>query len=161
MSYKLHGAKELRARFKALRQVFKPIGRDWADRTVQTAKGRVRVKTGKTKASIRRKHATQRKAAVVASHGARFLDVGTAAHDMRPRKFSAMKFEHSRNGRPVFTKRVRHPGSKAQPFLRVSARDELHSDSNINNVIKAWNSVGPGISAPGLGAGKAGDLGGF
>ena len=156
---KLHGAKELRARFKALRQVFKPLGRDWADRTVRTAKGRVRVKSGKTRGSIRRKHATQRKAAVVAGYGARFLDKGTAPHAIRAKRFAAMSFPHSRTGQPVFTKRVRHPGGRAYPFLRVSAKDELHSSDNINHVIRQWNSVGRGITAPGLGAGKSGDLG--
>ena len=156
---RVHGARELRARFKALRQVFKPLGRDWADRTVQTAKGRVRVKSGATKASIRRKHATQRKAAVVAGRGARFLDKGTAPHNITAKKFAAMSFAHSKTGQPVFTKRVKHPGGKAYPFLRVSARDELHNDDNINHVIRAWNSVGSGITAPGLGAGKSGDLG--
>lgn len=156
---RLRGARELRARFKALRQVFKPLGRDWADRTVQTAKGRVRVKSGKTKASIRRKSAQQRKASVVASRGARFLDRGTVPHNIKAKRFAAMSFAHSRTGQPVFTKSVRHPGGKAYPFLRVSARDELHSDDNINHVIRAWNSVGAGISAPGLGAGTSGDLG--
>lgn len=156
---KLTGARELRARFKALRQVFKPLGRDWADRTVQTAKGRVRVKTGATKASIRRKNATQRKAAVVASRGARFLDNGTAPHAMKAKRFAAMSFPHSKTGQPVFTKRVKHPGGRAYPFLRISARDELQASDNIRHVISAWNSVGRGISAPGLGAGKSGDLG--
>lgn len=156
---RVRGARELRARFKALRGVFKPLGRDWADRTVRTAKGRVRVKTGATRSSIRRKHATQRKAAVVASRGARFLDKGTAAHAIKPRRFAAMSFPHSRTGQPVFTKRVQHPGGRAYPFLRVSARDELHSSDNINHVIRQWNSVGRGITAPGLGAGTRGGLG--
>jgi hypothetical protein len=156
---KLRGARELRARFKALRQVFKPLGRDWADRTVRTAKGRVRVKSGATKASIRRKHATQRKAAVVAGRGARFLDKGTTPHVIRPKKFAAMAFPHSKTGQPVFTKRVKHPGGRKYPFLRVSARDELRSSENINHVIRQWNGAAPGISAPGLGAGKRGDLG--
>ena len=156
---RVRGARELRARFKALRQVFKPLGRDWADRTVAQAKGRVRVKSGKTKASIRRRNASQRKASVVASRGARFLDKGTVPHAITAKRFAAMSFPHSRTGQPVFAKKVRHPGGRAYPFLRVSARDQLHTDKNINHVIKAWNSVGRGISAPGLGAGTSGGLG--
>ena len=109
---KLTGARELRARFKALRQVFKPIGRQWADGTVRRAKGRVRVRSGRTKNSIRRQNATQRKAAVSAGYGARFLDKGTVPHELRPRKVRAMKFTVA--GRPMFAKHVRHPGSKPQ-----------------------------------------------
>lgn len=154
---KLHGAKQLRARFKALRQVFKPLGRDWADRTVVRAKGRVKVVSGKTQRSIRRKHATQRKAAVVAGYGARFLDAGTVPHPIQAKRFKALAF--TVNGHAVFTKKVRHPGSRRQPFLRVSAREELESDNNVRIVIETWNRAG--ISAPGLGAGKFGDLGGF
>jgi hypothetical protein len=157
---RVRGAKELKARFKALRQVFKPLGRDWADRTVATTKGRVRFKTGKTRSSIRRKNATQRKAVVVAAHGARFLDQGTKAHEMRPKRFAAMAFKHSRTGQPVFTKRVKHPGGKAYPFLRVSAREELNSSDQVNVVIKTWNSAAPGGGLAGLGSGK-GNLGGF
>ena len=154
---KLTGARELRARFKALRQVFKPIGRQWADGTVRRAKGRVRVRSGKTKNSIRRQNATQRKAAVSAGYGARFLDKGTVPHELRARKVRAMKFNVA--GRPMFAKHVRHPGAKPQPFLRVSAREELASSDKVDTVIRAWNSVTPGISAPGLGAGKGGGLG--
>jgi hypothetical protein len=156
---KLHGARELRARFKALRQVFKPLGRDWADRTVAQARGRVRVSSGKTRGSIRRKHATQRKAAVTASYGARFLDKGTVPHQLRAKRFAAMSFAHSKTGQPVFTRRVKHPGGRPFPFLRVSAREQLHSDNNIDHVIRAWNRAAPGISAPGLGAGTSGGLG--
>ena len=154
---KLTGARELRARFKALRLVFKPIGRQWADGTVRRAKGRVRVRSGKTKNSIRRQNATQRKAAVSAGYGARFLDKGTVPHELRPKKVRAMKFNVA--GRPMFAKRVHHPGAKAQPFLRVSAREELASSDKVDTVIRAWNSVAPGISAPGLGVGKGGGLG--
>lgn len=156
---RLHGAKELRARFKALRQVFKPLGRDWADRTVVLARSRVRVKTGKTKASIRRSNATLRKAQVVASHGARFLDKGTQRHAMQARRFNVMRFPNSRTGRPVFAKRVNHPGARAYPFMRVSAREALDSSDKVRIVIEQWNRAAPGVTAPGLGAGKGGDLG--
>lgn len=156
---KLTGARELRARFKALRGAFKPLGRDWADRTVVAARGRVRVKSGKTRATIRRQNATQRKATVVAGGGARFLDKGTVPHTLNARRFVGMSFPHSKTGQPVFAKRVRHPGAKAYPFLRVSAREQLHRSDNVNQIIRLWNRAAPGISAPGLGAGRSGDLG--
>ena len=60
----LKGAPELRRRLKAIRTVFKPVGRAWADDTVRIAKRRVKVRTGKTQRSIRRKNASQRRASV-------------------------------------------------------------------------------------------------
>jgi hypothetical protein len=160
---RIRGAKELKARFRALRQVFKPLGRDWADRTVIAAKGRVRSKSGKTKASIRRKNASMKVASVRAWYGARFLDQGTKAHDMKPRRFAAMSFKHSKTGQPVFTKRVRHPGGRAYPFLRVSAREQLRSSDKVAVVIKTWNGAAPGGGSAGLfaGKGRGEDLGGL
>ena len=98
----LRGSRELRRRLKAIRTVFKPIGRRWADGTVKRAQDRVAVKTGKTKRSIRRRNASQRKAAVVATHGARFLESGTQAHTLKARRFQAMKFNVA--GQPRFAR---------------------------------------------------------
>ena len=136
---KLHGAPELRRRLKAIRQVFKPVGRSWADRTVQLAKGRVKVRSGKTKRSIRRKNASMRRASVQATHGARFLDAGAKPHDLKARKFQAMKFNVA--GQPRFAKKVRHPGSPKQPFLRRSAADALEENRMLEELIELWNQA--------------------
>jgi hypothetical protein len=135
----LRGSRELRRRLKAIRTVFKPVGRTWARETVRLASSRVRVETGKTKRSIRVKNASQRKASVEARYGARFLEAGAQAHTLRAKKFDAMKFNVG--GRPVFAKRVKHPGSPKQPFLRPSAADALDDADMLQELLKLWNQA--------------------
>lgn len=133
----IHGTRELKARFKAIKQVFKPLGRDWTDETVKLGRQRVKVVTGKTRASIRRKNASQTKASVQAGGGARFLEVGTKEHTISAKRVGAMKFNV--NGRPVFAKRVKHPGARAQPFLRSAGRDALQKMAPLRRLIESWN----------------------
>lgn len=47
---------------------------------------------------------------------ARYVHEGTRPHLIRPRGAQAMRFEVG--GRTVFARLVRHPGTKARPFLR-------------------------------------------
>jgi hypothetical protein len=136
----LRGGTELRRRLKAIRTVFKPIGRNWAEDTVRLASSRVRTRTGKTKRSIRVKNASMRKAAVEAKHGARFLEAGTVPHELTPRKFTAMKFT-PKSGGVRFTKRARHPGMRSQPFLRESAREALARNPMAEELIRLWNAA--------------------
>lgn len=133
----LKGSRELRQRLKAIRTVFKPVGRSWAEETKRLASRRVKVRTGKTQRSIRVKNASQRKASVEARHGARFLEAGAQAHAMKPRRFTAMKF--TARGQPVFAKRVQHPGHRKQPFLHDSARDALEEADLLQELIDLWN----------------------
>jgi hypothetical protein len=133
----LHGARELRRRLKAIKTVFKPAGREWADRTVTLAKRRVKNRTGKTQRSIRRRNASQRKAAVVATHGARFLEAGAKAHQIQPRRMKAMKFNVG--GQPVFARKAQHPGARKQPFLHRSARESLEQTDILADLIELWN----------------------
>lgn len=135
----LRGGKELRRRLKAIRTVFKPLGRTWGEDTVRLASRRVKVRSGKTRRSIRIKNASQRRAAVQATGGARFLEAGAKPHALKARKLTAMKFNAS--GRPHFAKRVRHPGHRAQPFLRPSGRDALHRLPMLREVLKLWNDA--------------------
>ena len=81
------GAPGLRARFREAKLAFKDYGRnEWGPETVKLAKARVVVRTGATRNSIRIKSATQRRAVVQATRGARFLESGTQAHDEKARK---------------------------------------------------------------------------
>lgn len=136
---KLQGASALRSRLKAIRGVFKPIGRDWADETVRLARSRVTVRTGKTLRSIRRRNASQKRAAVVATFGARFIEGGTKEHDITPRKMTALKFNVG--GRTIFSKKVHKRATPAQPFLHRSARDALAEREMLADLIKLWNEA--------------------
>lgn len=134
----LRGAPQLRRRLKAIKTVFKPVGREWTERTVNLAQRRVAVRTGATRRSIRRKNASQTRASVQATGGARFLEAGTQAHELKARKVGVMKFTDS-SGRPQFRKKVRHPGMRAQPFLRRSGRDALEGLDMLRELIELWN----------------------
>lgn len=136
----LRGSRQLRARLKAIKTVFKPVGREWTERTVNLARGRVAVRTGATRNSIRRKNASMTKASVQATGGARFLEAGTKPHAIQARRIGIMKFT-DQGGRPVFAKKVRHPGMRAQPFLRRSGRDALDGLNMLRELIDLWNKA--------------------
>jgi hypothetical protein len=133
----LKGAPELRRRLRAIKTVFKPVGRQWTDETTRLAQSRVKVVTGKTRASIRRKNASMTKAAVVASQGARFLEAGTKEHTIKAKRMTTLKF--SAGGQPVFAKKVRHPATAAQPFLRRSGHDALDKMDLLRELVELWN----------------------
>ena len=48
-----------------------------------------------------------------------YVHQGTAPHVIRPRNASALKFEAG--GRTIFASSVRHPGTRARPFLTNAA----------------------------------------
>ena len=135
----LRGSKELRARLRAIKTVFKPVGRQWTEETTRLARSRVRVVSGKTRNSIRRKNASMTRASVVASGGARFLEAGTVPHPIKAKRMTAMKFNAS--GQPRFSKKVKHPGSAKHPFLRQSGRDALAKIDMLRDLIDLWNKA--------------------
>lgn len=45
-----------------------------------------------------------------------FLEYGTRAHKIRPKRAKALRFT-GRSGQPVFAREVNHPGTKADPFM--------------------------------------------
>jgi hypothetical protein len=141
----LQGAKELRSRLRAFRQVFKPIGKSWADETVRRARGAVPVKTGRLQRSIRVRNASQRKATVAAHYTAAFVDAGTMEHTIVPRQAKTLKFNIG--SQTVFAKKVRHPRTAARPFRARVAREALERTPLAQELIKAWNSSGGGRSA--------------
>lgn len=135
----LKGATQLRGRLRVARLAFKDYGRNlWAPETVRRAKSRVAVRTGKTRASIRIKSATQRKAVVQAAYGARFVESGAQAHDIKPRKKRALKWQARGT---VFVKRAHKGAQGAHPFLRNSARDALLEHGFQDHLVEIWNSA--------------------
>jgi hypothetical protein len=140
---RLIGAPELRARLKAIQQVFKPIGREWADEAVQIAKatGPWTDRTGTLRRSIRRRNATQRKATVVANYTQYFIDKGTKEHDVAPKRGTVLKWNPTTGG-TVFAKRAHIPRHAARPFRERVAREALRRKPMASSVIQAWNDAG-------------------
>lgn len=137
----LKGGKELRSRLRAIREVFKPIGRDWADETVLLAKAAVPVKTGRLQRSIRRRNATLRKATVVAHYSQYFIDKGTVEHGVKPKRATTLAWQDP-GGRTIFAKRARIPRHAARPFRERVAREALRRKPLAESVIRAWNAAG-------------------
>ena len=135
----LKGSPELRARLKALKLAFKPLGKSWAEDTRDEARRRVRKRTGKTAASFRVRNATQRKATVVGSFVANFIDAGTKEHDIVPRKGTRLRFQSQ--GRTIFAKKVHHPRTAAHPFKRAAALEGLRKNPMAAAVVNQWNDA--------------------
>lgn len=136
----LKGGPELKARLKALRLAFKPIGRTWADGTVDAAKPHIPELTGKTRRSVRVKNATQRKATVSAAFTAYFIDKGPKAHVISPKHANGLVFK-GRGGQTIFTKKVNHPGYRGRPFRAAAAHESLRKNPMAQSLIKEWNEA--------------------
>lgn len=55
------------------------------------------------------------------AHYARFLELGTRPHEIRPRRAKALRFPLG--GRIVFASRVEHPGIRPRRFVRAVAEE--------------------------------------
>jgi hypothetical protein len=142
----IQGLDALKARLKALRKdVIKPVHKAWADEAVKIARadvGGMTMPYSKGRhllGSIKRKTATQRKAVVVASYHAYFVDHGVVSHSLQRRK-SRPKGGF---GRTIFaaTARKPHPGYRARPFRVHAAEEAFRRTHPMDRVIAAWNGA--------------------
>ena len=137
MAATLKGSPELRRRLKAIKLVFKSAGRDWADETARAAKPMVPVATGKTRQSIRRRNASQKRATVYGRYPVNFIDAGVKAHDIEAKQGTALKF--SAGGRTYFRRRVHKQRIAARPFKKRAAQIGLERTDIMGDVIELWN----------------------
>lgn len=134
----LQGAPQLHARLAAVRAAPKGIAGDWAKETARLARARVAVDTGRTKRSIRPSSGDMQGQVEVRGVG-RFIEGGVRRHDITPSHSKVLRF--SQGGRPVYAKRVHHPGNRARPFLAPSARQAYRTVSPAKRVVDAWNGA--------------------
>ena len=135
----LQGSKELRARLRAIKTAFKPLGRDWADETARLARPMVPVATGRLKKSIRRRNASQKKATVVAHYTAYFVDKGPKPHTIKAKR--ARTLVSPIGGRTIFSRQVHHRGYRGRPFRERAAREALRRNPKVEYVVQAWNKA--------------------
>jgi hypothetical protein len=136
---KIQGTRELNARLKAIRQTFKPAGREWAEEAATIMRSSVPQRTGRLRRSFRVKSATQRRAAVGGHYTAFFVDRGTKAHPILARKAPRLIFQA--DGRTIFAKKVNHPATRAQPFRARAAEEALRRKPMAATLIKLWNKA--------------------
>lgn len=136
----LQGAPELRRRLKAIKTVFKPAGREWADETARIAKSMVPVASGRTRGSIRRRNASQKKATVVGHYAVNFIDAGVKAHDITPKRgHKAVRF--SSGGKTVFRPKVHKARIAARPFKKRAGAAGLKKVDILSDLIELWNKA--------------------
>jgi hypothetical protein len=81
-----------------------------------------------------------------------YVHEGTRAHDIRPRNRKALAFPADggsatlsgrvrKGGKVRFAKRVRHPGTKANPFMLRGARKAIENTGFAKFIIDRWNSA--------------------
>lgn len=134
----LRGSDDLRARLRAVRASFKPIGRKWAETTADVARPMVPVRTGRLRASFRVRNATQRKAVVGGHYTAYFVDAGSKAHTIEPRRAKTLRFTAG-DGRTVFSRKVDKPRIAARPFRAKAAHESLRRHPMAETLIAEWN----------------------
>lgn len=150
----MEGMRQLQARMEAVKKAPAGLPREWALMTVAGAKRDVRVKTGTTRRTIRVGQVDDDGATVTVGAAGPYLERGTRAHIIRPRKATMLRFPASgtpttlggrpttaavrRGGAFAFARLVRHPGTKPYPFLLPNARKAL-SVIGIGKVIDNWN----------------------
>lgn len=135
----LKGKKELSARLKALRLAFKPIGREWAEKTVEASRPQIPAITGKTRRSLRVRHANQKRATVYGSFVAGILDKGAKAHVIRPKKAGRLVFQSG--GQTIFARRVHHRGVKGRHYARRAAAEAMRKTPAAELLIREWNKA--------------------
>lgn len=139
----LKGSPQLRRRLKAIKTVFKPAGKDWAEATAVEARRRVQssgaVDTGKTLRSIRKRNASMKKATVTGNFPVNFIDAGVKAHDITPKKMSILKFEAGSS--TVFARKVHKRAIPARPFKKESGAAGLKKVDILSDLIELWNQA--------------------
>lgn len=150
----LRGADALRRRFRAISDV-SPLFRQVQLDTVAGAKARVPVKTGFLRRSIVPGPFGDTGAIVyVNAPYAAAIEFGGEEYIIKPKQASVLAWPaagHARlSGRPkkgtksgdmIFAKRVKHPKTKAQPYL-VPAAEEALRKVGIEPIIERWNKAG-------------------
>lgn len=153
----LRGADDLQARLNALRsggQHRKMLGQIGL-LAVQEAKDLVPRKTGNLGRTIRLGTVTERSVQVKAGGDrnvgyAAAVEFGTKAHDIVPVRAKALAWGGARrlsgslrsgSAPTFFAKRVRHPGTRAQPYLIPGAKKAMSKAGLRDAVVKVWNDA--------------------
>ena len=150
MSASIRGLPQLRARLEAIRPNPNLL-RTLAMSAVAEQKRLVPRKTGNLGRSIGVGRVTPRSAETIATANyATAVERGTRPHSIVPKRAKALRFapggSGTLSGRPrsggavVFARKVRHPGSKAQPFMLPGALTAVRK-IGADVFVKAWDGA--------------------
>ncbi len=152
---RISGIPQLQRRLKAISEQ-EQLLRQLQLATIAEAKALVPRRTGDLARSIIPGPRTRTFAEVIAQkHYAPFVEFGTRAHTIRPKKAGVLAWPADSKGRRLsgrpsakttrsgafrYAKVVRHPGTKPQPFL-LPAGEKALRDVGIQSIIKPWNDA--------------------
>lgn len=140
VSVRLDGLPELQRRLNAIDDLG-PLMRDLALTAVGEQKRLAPVKTGNLRRTIHIGQVTSRSAETIA--GAKYaaaVEFGTRAHEIRPRNKRTLRWKGS--GGVVFAKFVRHPGTRAQPFMIPGAEKAISGINGLRDrIVSQWNKA--------------------
>lgn len=135
----LKGGRQLKARLRALGQTFKPLGRKWARETVTLSQPHIPIVTGKTRRSLRVRHASMKRATVYGSFVAGIIDKGAKPHMIRARKAPRLVFQAG--GRTIFARAVHHRGVRGRHYAAKAGREALRRVDMAQQLIDQWNGA--------------------
>ena len=135
----LKGLRELNNRLEAITHSFEPIGDDWAERTANEYRGRVRRNSGRLASSFRKGETGDREATVTGHYTAKFEDAGARPHPIVARRGNRLHFQ--KRGRDVVVSAVNHPGMRGTNFIDEGAVDALDQVPMADHMIEKWNGA--------------------
>lgn len=139
MAAKLKGTDDLRKRLRAIGQTFKPLGRKWGRETVALSRPQIPVVTGKTRRSLRVRHANMKRATVYGSFVAGIIDRGAQPHTIKAKRAPRLVFQAG--GRTIFARSVHHRGVRGKRYASRAGREALRRVGMAQALVDQWNKA--------------------
>lgn len=133
---RIKGGPELKARLASIIAGSPELVKAWAD----DAKERIARDAPNARRPASRQWSTRAQGNRAGVYGAFwwvFVDRGTKAHDILPRRAKVLRWD--RGGRTVFAKRVHQRGLRRRPFITRNAQAAFASSKLSEQVVKLWN----------------------
>lgn len=135
---RLIGGPNLRARLNAIKGIPAAYGEEWAIATAERMRA-TKPPSDRPESSMFLPRVRGNRAGVYGAFWWIFVDRGTRAHDITPRRREWLKFT-ARSGETIFAKRTHHPRIARRPFISRAAQDALAGSAWSDLVIKTWNT---------------------
>jgi len=139
MSSRLQGANELRARLKAIKEVWRPVARKWGKTDVELMRTKVPVRSGRLRRSFRVTSVSGKKVRVGGHFTGYFVDAGPKPHDITAKGRGELIFHVK--GKTIFTRKVHSRGYRARPFRKRAAEEALRRNPMAQELIDLWNKA--------------------
>lgn len=131
----LTGGSALRARLRNVADVPVTFAADWAEETADRIR-ETKPPSDRPESSRFTTKVSRARAGVYGAFWWIFVDRGTKAHDITPRKGKVLRFQAQ--GETIFAKRVHLPRMRRRPFISKAAQGAL-ADMSTDAIVKAWN----------------------